>query len=181
MLNILKTTEGRPSFIWPVISVIRVGESTGECGSEHLSFRHRSVHVLSIFYQLCFYMILISLIWELIDFLVNTPAAVLMREAVSNIWWRLMDVSGRSRDARFFFFIFTVLSSRAVHHSGYDLFVSRLHGYGQRLELTLMRLCLCSAASLFLSFWLPSFRFGFCLSWVFFFFFKQPVLLSWRI
>lgn len=106
MPNILKTAESGPG--WPVISVITVGESTGECGSERLFFRHCSVCVLSIACHLSFF---ISLIWALIEFfytfngmLVNVPvgtaaaSAVLMCETVWNIWLCQMDVSLRSHD-----------------------------------------------------------------------------------
>lgn len=61
----MKTAESGPS--WPVISIISVGESTGECGREHLfsaSFGTRFTERLSSLLLV----IIISLIWALIEF-----------------------------------------------------------------------------------------------------------------
>lgn len=123
---------------------------------------------------------IISLIWALIDFSPTpslkgwwiplqpsqSPWCVRQCQTFGGVWWML--AGDHVTRCEVLFFIFPVLSSRAAHHSGCDLFVSHLHGYCYRLQLTLVCLHLCGAASLF-----PSFRFGFCLLLFLFFLSNQ--------
>lgn len=65
MSNIVKTAESGPG--WPVISIISVGESTGECGSEHLYSAPFSTRFIDRLSSLLL-VIIISLMRALIEF-----------------------------------------------------------------------------------------------------------------
>lgn len=89
MSNIVKTAESGPG--WPVISVISVGESTGECGSEHLFSAPFSTRFIDRLSSQLLVIIIINLIWALIEFgmLVNVLAGSAAVSAVLVDRWTL--------------------------------------------------------------------------------------------